>query len=44
MQVAQTTHRQQGNSMQYLEPAEVLSVLRSAKAKGLREWAMIVVA
>ena len=30
--------------MQFLEPAEVLSVLRTAKAKGLREWAMIVVA
>jgi len=30
--------------MQYLEPSGVLSVLRSAKAKGLREWAMIVVA
>lgn len=30
--------------MQHLEPSEVLSVLRSAKAKGLREWAMIAVA
>lgn len=28
----------------YLEPAEVLSVLRVAKAKGQREWAMIVTA
>jgi integrase len=39
-----TTGKQNGNSMQYLEPAEVLSVLRAAKAKGQREWAMIVVA
>jgi len=30
--------------MQHLEPAEVLSVLRAAKTKGHREWAMIVVA
>jgi type 1 fimbriae regulatory protein FimB len=30
--------------MIHLEPAEVLSVLKSAKAKGSREWAMIVVA
>jgi type 1 fimbriae regulatory protein FimB len=31
-------------SMIHLEPAEVLSVLRAAKAKGSREWAMIVIA
>jgi len=31
-------------SMIHLEPAEVLSVLRTAKIKGAREWAMIVVA
>ena len=31
-------------TMIHLEPAEVLSVLRAAKAKGAREWAMIVVA
>jgi integrase len=30
--------------MQYLEPAEVLSVLKAAKAKGNREWAMILLA
>ena len=30
--------------MPHLEPAEVLSVLRAAKAKGHREWAMILVA
>jgi type 1 fimbriae regulatory protein FimB len=38
------THRQSRLSMIHLEPAEVLSVLRAAKAKGSREWAMIVVA
>jgi type 1 fimbriae regulatory protein FimB len=32
------------NAMLHLEPSEVLSVLRAAKAKGPREWAMIVVA
>jgi integrase len=31
-------------SMVYLEPAEVLSVLRAARAKGAREFAMILVA
>jgi integrase len=31
-------------TMIHLEPAEVLSVLKAAKAKGVREWAMIVVA
>lgn len=31
-------------TMIHLEPTEVLSVLRAAKAKGAREWAMIVVA
>jgi integrase len=31
-------------SMIHLEPAEVLSLLRAAKAKGAREWAMIVLA
>jgi hypothetical protein len=30
--------------MTHLEPSEVLSVLKAAKAKGAREWAMIVVA
>lgn len=30
--------------MIHLEPAEVLSVLRKAKAKGSREWAMILLA
>jgi len=31
-------------SMLFLEPSEVLSVLRTAKAKGAREWAMILLA
>jgi integrase len=31
-------------SMLFLEPSELLSVLRSAKAKGAREWAMILLA
>jgi integrase len=30
--------------MQYLEPTEVLSVLKAARTKGNREWAMIVLA
>src|ERR1039458_707378 len=30
--------------MTHLEPAEVLSVLKTARTKGAREWAMIVVA
>jgi len=38
------TGKPSGNSMQCLEPTEVLSVLKAAKAKGAREWAMIVVA
>lgn len=36
--------RQSQQSMIHLEPTEVLSVLRAARAKGSREWAMIVVA
>jgi integrase len=44
MQSLQTTGKQPGKSMPHLEPAEVLSVLRAAKAKGHREWAMILVA
>jgi type 1 fimbriae regulatory protein FimB len=44
MQSPQTDRKPQGMAMQHLEPAEVLSVLRAAKAKGHREWAMIVVA
>lgn len=38
---AQTTRKQ---SMIHLEPAEVLAVLKAAKAKGAREFAMIVLA
>jgi len=44
MQSLQTTGNQHGMAMQHAEPAEVLSVLKAAKAKGVREWAMIVVA
>ena len=44
MQSTQIVRKHQGMAMQYLEPAEVLSVLRAAKAKGAREWAMIVTA
>jgi integrase len=44
MQSPQTTGNQQGMSMNHLEPTEVLSVLKAAKAKGSREWAMIVLA
>ena len=36
--------RTRNNSMVHLEPAEVLAVLRAAKAKGAREWSMIVLA
>jgi integrase len=38
------TPRIRKQTMIHLEPAEVLSVLRAAKAKGAREWAMIVLA
>src|ERR1017187_2212896 len=44
MAETQKIRRQSRASMIYLEPAEVLSVLKTAKAKGAREWAMIVVA
>ena len=44
MQSTPTNRKTQGMAMQHLEPAEVLSVLRAAKAKGPREWAMILVA
>jgi integrase len=42
MEEAQKNHRQ--FSLIHLEPTEVLAVLRAARAKGSREWAMIVVA
>jgi type 1 fimbriae regulatory protein FimB len=44
MPLTSEIRRQTGQSMIHLELAEVLSVLRVAKAKGAREWAMIVVA
>jgi integrase len=36
--------KRQNNSMVCLEPAEVLAVLRAARAKGAREWSMVVLA
>src|SRR5271156_683439 len=44
MLVTSKIRKQTTLSMIHLEPSEVLSVLRAAKAKGAREWAMIVVA
>lgn len=44
MEITQASRKQVSSSMAHLEPAEVLSVLRAARAKGNREWAMIVVA
>lgn len=41
MSEARTTRNE---SMIHLEPAEVLGVLRAAKARGAREWSMIVLA
>ena len=34
----------ENGSMVHLEPAEVLSLLRAAKAKRAREWAMLLLA
>src|ERR1035437_5626889 len=44
MPAAPKTRRQARPTMTHLEPAEILSVLKAAKAEGAREWAMIVVA
>jgi type 1 fimbriae regulatory protein FimB len=44
MPTPRSERKQSKNSMIFLEPAEVLSVLRAAKAKGSREWAMILLA
>jgi type 1 fimbriae regulatory protein FimB len=44
MQAPPKIHQQTRTSMVHLEPVEVLSVLRAAKAKSARDWAMIVVA
>ncbi len=35
------THKQSSSSMIHLEPTEVLSILKAAKVRGAREWAMI---
>jgi len=44
MPETQKIRNQSRQSMIHLEPAEVLSVLRAAKAKGAREWSMFVLA
>ena len=44
MESTNRTHSGPANSMQSLEPAEVLSLLKAAKAQGAREWAMILLA
>ena len=44
MEAARKTRTQSRPSMIHLEPAEVLSVLRTARARGAREWAMFVLA
>jgi type 1 fimbriae regulatory protein FimB len=44
MEITRTTRKQVSLSMTHLDPAEVLSVLRAARAKGNREWAMILLA
>jgi len=44
VQSTPTTQKLTPMSMQYLEPSEVLAVLRAAKAKGAREWAMTLAA
>jgi type 1 fimbriae regulatory protein FimB len=38
------SEHKKASSMICLEPAEVLAILRTAKAKGAREWAMVLVA
>jgi type 1 fimbriae regulatory protein FimB len=38
------TQTARNHSMTYLEPGEVLAVLKAAKTKGNREWAMVLVA
>src|ERR1039458_10561906 len=43
MDSTKLAHEHASNSMQILEPSEVLAVLRAARLKGAREWAMILV-
>src|SRR4051812_11460932 len=43
-QLMTSTRSSQNQSMIYLEPAEMLAVLKAAKAKGARELAMILLA
>jgi type 1 fimbriae regulatory protein FimB len=44
MNSTQLAHGHATSSMQFLEPSEVLAVLRKARARGAREWAMTLVA
>lgn len=44
MLVTSMSRNQVRRSMIHLDPSEVLAVLRAAKAKGTREWAMVLVA
>jgi integrase len=44
MAETQKIRQQTTPAMIHLEPAEVLEVLKSAKAKGAREWAMVLLA
>jgi type 1 fimbriae regulatory protein FimB len=44
MPAARSGSKEPRRSMIFLEPVEVLSVLKAAKAKGSREWAMILLA
>lgn len=43
-EAVQSARRNLRRSMIYLEPSEILSVLKVARAKGSREWAMILLA
>lgn len=44
MQLPGSTSNRHDMPMLHLEPSEVIAVLRAAKAKGCREWAMILIA
>src|SRR5215469_12265024 len=44
METTRTIAKHAVSKMIHLEPAEVLSVLRAARTKGAREWAMMVLA
>lgn len=44
METTRAIRKQASSLMIHLEPSEVLSLLRAARAKGNREWAMILLA